>query len=68
MNISLKDKSESKLKMKENNTLLVNVNILYKDSYFLRMFLLGLIIFNVIIRYGMYFIYIMDEFYDYVGL
>lgn len=44
------------------------LKIIKGDSYFLRVFLLGLIIFNVIMRYGIYFIDIMNEFYDYVGL
>jgi len=49
-------------------TLLANVKILYKDSYLLRIFFLGLIMFNVIMRYGTHFIDIMNKFYDYTGL
>lgn len=58
-----KEKNSNKL-----YTLLANVKVIYKDSYMLRMIILGLIIFNVVMRYGMPFINLINRFYDYVGL
>ena len=49
-------------------TLLANVKDLYKESYLIRMYLLGLILFNVVMRYGIHFINLMNEFYNYLGL
>jgi hypothetical protein len=48
--------------------LLSTLNDLYEESFLLRMFLLGLIMFNVMMRYGIYFIDSMNNFYDYIGL
>lgn len=58
----------SKNKSNKIYTLLAKVKDLYKESYLIRMFLLGLILFNVVIRYGIHFINLMNDFYDYLGL
>lgn len=41
---------------------------LYKETYFLRLWFIGLILFNLIMRYGSYFIDLLNKFYDYIGL